>query len=78
MDKIIWILDKIWETNPTLIQRYNDASQKKWSYDEGTKDWNNSVNLEKILKSDLMEEIAKWSELYDVAKGFVKDWAIYD
>lgn len=71
MDKTIWILDKVWETNHEVIERYQAAELLKWDYEKGSEDWNKYEQLEKHARKYLFQELEKWSNLYETSKRFV-------
>ena len=72
MDKTTWILDKVWETNHEVIERYQAAEKLKWNYEEGSTEWNKYEQLEKHARRYLFEEVEAWLTLYETTKLFVK------
>jgi len=72
MDKTTWILDKVWETNHEVIERYQAAEKLKWNYEEGSEEWNKYEQLEKHARRYLFEEVEAWLTLYETTKLFVK------
>lgn len=71
MDKTTWILDKVWETNHEVIERYQAAEKLKWDHEEGSEDWNKYQQLEKHARRYLFEEVEAWNNLYETTKLFV-------
>ena len=71
MDKTTWILDKVWETNHEVIERYN-AAWKLYIENEDHEKTDKYEQLATHAWKYLGDEIELWDNLYTQTKNLVK------